>query len=217
MSGSEKLKQKEKDRFRVLQALYEAAEEVADGILLFTPQGVAPTVELDAPKVGQIFDYLEGEGLVETMAFGHTVRITHQGRMEVESYLRNPDRGTEHFNFGPLNFYGAVGVVQSGRENTATVTQNIGAEIQDVFSLIAQLRAEISKLPDELQAEAEAEITDLEDEIAKPIEKANRISRITTGLENINKLGTGVVKFGGVISQIASAFNIDLPGNIPPP
>lgn len=125
MSGSDQLQQKEKDRFRVLQAMYDKAEEVLEGIPFFTPQVVAPAVELDVLKVGQIFDYLEGEGLVETVAFGHTVTITHQGKMEVEAYLRNPDRGTEHFNFGPLNFYGPVGVVQSGRENTATVTQDL--------------------------------------------------------------------------------------------
>jgi hypothetical protein len=216
MSGLDQLKQKEKDRFKVLQAMYEAAEEVLDGIPFFTPEVVAPAVELDVLRVGQIFDYLEGEGLVETVAFGHTIVITHQGKMEVEAYLRNPERGTEHFNFGPLNFYGAVGVVQSGRENTATVTQNIGSDMQDILGLISQLRAEVSQLPSEVQEEARAELADLEDEIAKPIEKPNRIRKITASLESLVKLGGGIAKFGSVVNQIAAEAGIHLPGQLPP-
>ena len=70
------LKEKQRDRFRVLKGMYDASEEGNPGqIAMFTPDAVATSLGMDRAVVWRIFDYLAGEGLTEVMAsqldFGH--------------------------------------------------------------------------------------------------------------------------------------------------
>jgi hypothetical protein len=115
LTGADDLKRKQQARFAVLEALYESDGGAMSAI--FLPEKVAPALSMDVEEVQRIFTYLNGEGLIKIVTLGMGVMITHAGVVEVERYIENPERGTEHFNFSSLtqNFYSTVGVNQIWR------------------------------------------------------------------------------------------------------
>src|SRR6266536_2749222 len=86
--------EKQRKRYLLLLRIYELTDGDERKILMLeTPEG------LDEKEVMTIVDYLTGEGLVQRLADeAPLIRISHQGVVEVEQSLLNPQEPTEHFS-----------------------------------------------------------------------------------------------------------------------
>ncbi len=85
--------EKQKKRYSLLLKIYELTEGDENKIIqLDVPE------ELSTDEVQSAVDYLEGEGLVRSLADeGLLLEITHRGVVELEQSLLNPKESTEHF------------------------------------------------------------------------------------------------------------------------
>jgi hypothetical protein len=104
-----------------------------------------------------------------------TIRLTHEGRREMEATLRAPNDPTEHFPVPAIqqliqHFHGAVGVgAQTG--GTSNVEQHIGSSSQEVLQLLAEIRAAIPETATDMLEAA----NDLQEEISKKTPKPSRL------------------------------------------
>lgn len=152
----DRIEEKKRIRFILLQKLYQlldgnerASYRAGTFYKELSDLGIATN---DAQEA---FVWLQREGLAKQMGMG-TVAITHDGVREIEEAQDNPANGTDHFPLALIqnvNFYGTVGGVQTGSDNTMNVAQqfNAPAAIIDHF---ATIRREIEKLPPDKKADA---------------------------------------------------------------
>jgi DNA-binding MarR family transcriptional regulator len=136
--------QEEEKRFKLLNMLYELGEGKADKDV--EVYALTQRTLLTDREHRNALNYLEQEGLLEFPYDEEVfVRLTHQGRKEIEQALRKPPDGTEHFTTQVIqNFHGPVyGAVQGGGQgNTQQVSVSIDSQVdQAIIDLIAALRA----------------------------------------------------------------------------
>lgn len=157
--------EKEKKRYRFLLSLYELVEE-NNGDWISRPD-IIKRSGLDPRDAREAEDYLQGEGLldVKTMGPDGSIELTHQGMVEVEQSIKNPDRSTSHFQYPAIHqvtqhFHSAVGAVQTGNQNIANVNQTVGANTSEIIDLLRQARESFHQLPPTERQEA-TELADL--------------------------------------------------------
>ncbi|WP_437713055.1 hypothetical protein WMF45_45270 [Sorangium sp. So ce448] len=172
------LEQREGWRYAILRTLYEASG--GDQHRYFSLVEIGEHVGVPPEERELAWQYLIGEGLIRSAGMGPDllVFITHRGRVEIETSMKNPKDSTDHFRASVIqhvtnNFSGPVGAVQTGSNNVANVTQNVSTDVQ---VLLQQLRAHVDGLPDEKRGEA-IELVDGLDEQAKAPKKSKAIIR----------------------------------------
>ncbi|MGH7293634.1 MAG: hypothetical protein ACRELB_01815, partial [Polyangiaceae bacterium] len=162
--------QRDAERFRVLEALYELTGGRP------SPHAMVPFADVFQRagvtyEVGHMaFVYLQHERLV----IGHPehhLGITHAGIKERETAIRGEGRiGTPHFpqpvvNHVVQNFNAPVyGAVQTGDHNTAQVKNVAGAQVAELVPLLEQLHAHANNLPPEHREHAVGVVAKLREE-----------------------------------------------------
>jgi hypothetical protein len=84
------IQQEHRDRRRFLQRLYELTGGNEDKWIKIAMIG--KDLGFDPEKTQRIFQYLHGEGLVETHTVGGGIGITHGGIREVEDHPSQPEQ-----------------------------------------------------------------------------------------------------------------------------
>lgn len=107
------------------------------------------------------------------------------------------------------NFQGAVGTVQTGNNNTANVTMNLGTNAKEILDLIEELGNLANDLPENQKAKVIDQLEDLKEESRKPNPKASRVESI---LSTLWMHGGKAVELATKIAQLAKAFGVGLPG-----
>jgi hypothetical protein len=105
------------------------------------------------------------------------------------------------------NFFAPVGAVHTGVGNIAI--QNLGMGADEVANLIQRLRGLLPELPPESRIEAEEQLSDFEGEVRAPVPRQSRIKSFLLGLWNSGK---DVAEFAANLTQIATAYGVQLPG-----
>lgn len=127
-------------------------------------------------ELSEVSDYLANEGLITQQSDdGLLVRLEHRRIVEVENSITNPQSPTEHFSVQVINFNAPVGSVQTGNQSVANVTQNLGAEISDITTLLKELRQHIVDDTPEKQKEGLELLEGLETEVQSPNQSESRI------------------------------------------
>lgn len=90
------LEEKKAARFKLLRALYEFSG--GDQFKWAPLSDLGALAGLNEAQADLASEYLKSEGLLEYMAFGPLVGITHRGVKEVEDALEHPDRPTRYFS-----------------------------------------------------------------------------------------------------------------------
>lgn len=148
--------------------------------------------ELGIPRdeINGVTDHLDGEGLLEYVALGGQIAITHAGRKEVEDALATPDRPTRHFP--PINVIHIGSMVnsnlQQGTSGTATINAGSGLDIAALKAFVDVLQkrdAELGQLGDDAAAEARAERATLAAQAASPRPK---MEIVRSGLESLKHI-----------------------------
>lgn len=136
------IEEKHEQRYAVLRALYNLSS-ATEHIRIPFPQLVEAT-DLIPERVTRALNYLVAEMLAEWKKIGGFSGITHKGICEVEETMTCPNGDTEHFPVTVIqNFHAPVGAVQTGRDNTANVTQQFNLGTEEILQLINRLRETI--------------------------------------------------------------------------
>jgi hypothetical protein len=137
------MESKEKSRRAVLIKIYEHASGKGRFEVPFAE--VAKECGLAEEETDEICDYLEGEGLIELMAFGPMVALTHRGIVEVEKGISKQDRLTESQPQIVQHYYGSVGAVQNAEKSRAFINQGSGREGDQLDKNLIDLLLRISR------------------------------------------------------------------------
>jgi hypothetical protein len=197
-----------KRRFLFLQKVYE--ETQGDTNCMVGMDEIGRKLGMDDLTSGRIAQYLIDEGLLEAMALGGGIGIAHNGVLEVEEVLTNPDKPTEHFL--PLNIIHvhsmSNSVIQQGTTNS---TQNViitSDNIADLKSFLVDLKVALQKiqLSTESQNEVLAEIATLNAQTNSPKPKRTIIGEALKSLRSVLE---------GVAGNLATPlFQVTLPNLI---
>lgn len=124
--------------------------------------------------------------------------ITPSGRKALEQMQ------VSHFSPTQINqtFNAPVGAVQSGSGNVANVTQNIGANLSEITSLLEALRDNLPDLPEDARESAVDVLDSLQEEVdaSEPDEK--RINRYVRMLQRLSKGVGALTKWGGNLTTL---------------
>lgn len=186
-----------KERLRILKRTYTLTEpNLSNGV----PQTeLLQDLDLDHEQALRVLSALLHDGLMSRLQSSRW-RITDLGVEQIHGVRSTSASGG--IGSANLTFHGSVGAVQTGNHNTATVTMTIGPSAQDLSALLSQLRAQRDTIPAERRDEFDAEVDDLEGELAKPERKANWAAKVTSGLTRLTTLGTGASGLLKVVDEI---------------
>ena len=141
-------------RYRFPHALYE--ETGGDEQAIVNMLDIGNKIGVDQEITRVTFDYLRNEGLIEAIAFGGIIKISHLGVKEYEDSVSHPDAPTTHFL--PVNIVNNVISVQ-GNISGSQVQQsspNVRIQVQNALDLdqvgkwVSEMSAQIGTL--ELEA-----------------------------------------------------------------
>jgi len=123
--------EKDKKRYEILRWIFDEADGDESSFVDLRKLIDEKTDYSEANRLEREFetisDYLAGENLIKQIAEnGLFVQLTHQGVIEVEESIRNPEKPTEHFSVPVIQnfqytFNAPVGSVQQGNQNVANV------------------------------------------------------------------------------------------------
>lgn len=161
----------------------------------------------DRGDVDNVVEYLEGEGLLEYVAMGGEIGITHMGVVEVEQTLSDPEQGTVHFP-------AAVNIIHIEQMHGSQIQQgNVGSSQEGHFvsedtsqslrDLLVALRADLGNilLDDDDRSELEAELGTVEQQLGSSRPKAGTIR---ASIERVGQLLGKATTATGSAVQLAS-------------
>lgn len=173
------LEGKRKRRLEFMNALYELTNGSRTASVNMWALGEQLGWERSA--VDGTVEYLEGEGLLEFVALGGELVITHLGVLEVEQALGEPDQGTEHFP--PFNFIHVGSMVGSViQQSSPGATQQVevpsGEALMQLRALVSELRNDVLPaldIGDEDRRELEAELASADVQLGSSRPKGEQI------------------------------------------
>jgi hypothetical protein len=187
-----------KKRFQFLHRLYERTEGNEREMINMWELG--NELGFDRAETDRISQYLVGEYLMEYAAQGGIIAITHQGVIEVEDALSNPEEPTQYFP--PVNIINIHHMQNSQiQQGTVESTQSQHIELKtknDIFEFVELVK---SKLPDlslnaEDMAEIEADINTVQSQISSSRPKKSILREC---LSSMQRLLEGIA--GSVVAQ----------------
>jgi len=116
MNDVAKINDIKKKRFQYLKKVWDKTD--GDKYVSVDMFETGKELGFDIELTQKIYQYLNGEGLLEATAIGSSIGITHCGVKEVEQALEHPDEPTEHFlPFNIINVIGNNNTILSNSNN----------------------------------------------------------------------------------------------------
>lgn len=182
MSTSELVLKRQQNRYKILKAVYDAGSNE------YTPVNfseIGKHLGLTREEINDAERYLVGERLVRLFDDQDGVCLTHQGILEVEASVSEPNKATTHFQPQVTQYYyGTIGAVQNASHSVATVNQNIGASTPELLQILSELRECLQKamLSSEQRTEALELVDSIEDETKSSSPKQSKIKAFVKSL-----------------------------------
>ena len=195
MATADQVKEWQALRGRVLNALWDA--ENRHGIIPVRVSALLDAIgnpALTPEQTERLFRQLSQDGLISDLGFGSVeasaIRLTTEGRYEVERWLSEPDNGTEHlelpanqaFHIGTMNVTGPV--LQGSTANN--VTTSYGVSSKELLELVAQFRQLLTaaELSTDDREGLEADLDVLEEEAGSAQPRPQRVRPILRRLKD---------------------------------
>lgn len=164
------IQEKKKQRFQFLEKLYESTNGSSSGIVMMYELG--QELNFDRNTTSNVVEYLTGELLIEPRTLGGGISITHNGILEIEAALENPNRPTQHFPaINIINIENMNGSsIQQGTVNSTQIMEFKSEKIPTLKELIQHLenvKHEI-KISNQAKQEFIAEIETLKSQSNSP-------------------------------------------------
>ena len=200
-----------KQRFLYLKKAYEITS--GDPSYMFNMFELGKEIGFDSDLSRKLAQYLINEGLLEARALGGAIGISHQGVVEVEEALTNPNKSTEHFL--PVNIINVQtmtnSVIQQGSNQSSQSVDITSKGINDLKSFISELKTSIDKLQLEAEKHSEllSEIATLEAQANSPKPKVSIIGETLVTIRSILEGVAGNIAsplFQTVLPQLIASF-----------
>jgi len=142
---------------------------------------------LTGDEFDNVTGYLMGEGLIELQSFDQDFAITHQGVVEVEAAIKNPDRATEHF--APVNVTYIQNMhnsqLQQGTHGSTQTGTFAAADSETMKRFVDLLKSELPGLPldNDDKGEIQGDVGTIEAQIASSRPKRDIIGMCYTGIK----------------------------------
>jgi hypothetical protein len=204
METTMNLQEKKMNRFLFLKKIYETTNgERHAGIGV---DELAADFKMEIKEAQNIIDYLCEEGLLRRIAM-RIVGISHEGVLEVEEALSNPDQATDHFlpfnviNIGQMH----NSTLMQGNTNSSLTSITISKTTSgNITELIKMLKKDIDKLGllAEDQGDLNAEINTMEAQLKSSKPKTNILKECLITTRSILEKAAGGVVAHGIIAHI---------------
>lgn len=203
------LEQKKKNRFLFLEALYNDSN--GDSGATFDMWEVGNELKFERDEISRIVDYLIGENLIESVALGGMISLTHWGIKEVEQVLENPDKPTEHFL--PINVIN-IGTMANSTLQQATSHSIINFQLNETkTTALDTILKSLNDIKDslniskELRGELLSEIQTLEIQRQSPKPKGSIIGEALKSVRTILESVTGNAMTPIIVEQITQLLS----------
>ncbi len=157
------LEEKKRKRLEYMNSLYRATNGSTYATVDMWELG--EELDWENAEIDHTVEYLEAEGLLQYVAMGGMIGITHAGVMEVEQSLSRPEVPTEHFppSVNIMHVQQMVGSqIQQGTAASSQQLEYVSPEsVEGIRDLIRQLREDVLPVVDldaDEQEELEAEL-----------------------------------------------------------
>lgn len=196
----------QKNRFSFLRHLYETTKGRRDVMVsLFE---IAAEIGIDKGEEGPLADYLEGEGLLDFVTLQGNICITHEGIIQVEKALTQPDKATDYFP--PVNVI-HVETMNNSQIQQATIESiqvfNLNEnKISAIEKFLGDLRKNTAELDlgKDLLSELEAEMSTIDAQINSPKPKSGILKATLLSIKTILEGAAGSVIASQLIEQLSS-------------
>lgn len=210
----DRLAQKQENRFKFLNRLY----EITDGHRMATENAFKLGQELgfSEEEADNIVGYLDGEGLIECRTIDGEISISHRGVLEIEQAHRRPEKETEHFpprvsiiNIGTVkNSQIQQGTINSHQHQTISSSADIEAIILELLACLKK-----SQLSEDQVAIAESNADIVLSQAKLPPEKRDTglVEKAWGRLDKVMKLASAATMAYKAAKAISGHFGIELP------
>jgi hypothetical protein len=201
---TEELEAIKRKRFEYLHLLYKTAQGRYD-VLVHTWE-LGGEIGLTRDETERVVDYLRNERLIRTLTFDK-VAITHQGVLQIEQALSQPDKPTDYFP--PVNIINVQQMVNSQiQQGTYQSTQTADFsqdDLEEVTNFVNSLKGQLSEfgLVPEKEVEAQAEIASVEAQLKSPRPKSSIIKECLLSLRSILEGMAGNAAAALLLQQLA--------------
>lgn len=189
----DRIEQKRAQRLKFLHRLYEVTDgALHTGVVMWE---LGAELGFSREETESVCDYLEGEGLADSIALGGTIGITHRGVVEVEEAISHPGEPTRYFPAAQVVFNVQSinnSQVQVGSHNTQTGAINSADVLADVRILVAEYKRQRETIAFATPADAidaDAEVEAIEAQLKK---SSPRLSAIGDSLKSLKGLVSAI-------------------------
>lgn len=198
------LNELKKKRFLFLKMLYEVTG--GDRFKGVSQEDMASELGLDKQIANNIVDYLADEGLIKRLTM-HAIGITHEGVVEMEAAISNPEEPTEHFL--PVNIINVGQMVNSNiMQDSSHSIQNVNivSSIQrdDVKKFLAELKENMQNLnlSETAENDISAEISTIESQLTSSKPKGSILKECLSSIRSILEKAAGGVLAHTLITKL---------------
>ena len=195
-----------RNRFQFLKKLYEITE--GNALCSVNMWELGNELEFIRQTTEQIVQFLVGENLVKYFTLGGNIAITHQGIVQVEKALSEPDKPTLYFP--PINIINVQNMVgsqiQQGTSESNQTYSSSTSDYKDVFGFIMELEGKLDELQlDSSDAqEISADVSTIESQIKSSRPKNLIIKESLKSIRNILEGTTGSVIASMFLEKLSS-------------
>lgn len=191
------------DRRRFMTAMFEATGGSRDkGVNMW---GFGETLGMNRRTTNNTVDFLEGEALIEYVALGGEIVLTHAGIREVEDALAEPEKPTAHLP-------SAVNIIHVDQMMGSQISQG-SVDSSQAFQMSAEIRPTITSLVQEVrqllpelgldpedESEMSAELATIDSQLGSSRPKRRPIR---DAVERVAELLTSAASVGGATAKAA--------------
>jgi hypothetical protein len=182
-------------RGRFLNALWDAEHAGVDYANVSDLLRTAGAPDLPPHRVERLITNLSDDGLIDGITYAEgpaqQIRLTGQGRYEVEQWLAQPDRPTQHlqlpanqvFNIHSMKVTGTV--MQGSTATNVSTTATSGASGDALQRVVAEFRRliEATDLSDQDREDIDADLEIVEEEASSPHPRPQRVRAVLRRLQ----------------------------------
>lgn len=193
------IQKKKEDRFKFLHKLYEISAGRTN--VMVNGEDIGKDLGFDRSYSSEIYYYLNDEGLTEPMGAGIRLTLTHNGVIEVEEALSEPNEPTAYFP--PVN------IIQIDKMSGRTIQQGTNNSTINIISnnTLNQVKKYIETLTDfinnqvenaELKNELKADVETIKQQLQSPKPKSSIIKATLLSTKDVL-----IGAMGGVLGTLA--------------
>ena len=169
--------------FLILEKIYTSSR--ASSKVFFNMWDLGKLLNIEENITRNSIEYLVAEGLLEYVALGGILRITHQGIKEFEQSKESPDKPTQHFTA-----YNQINITTMNNSNfkQGILPEHVGAQSFDneqLIYLIEFIESKQKNLPDSIKIDCFNQINIVKNEVNQ---ESPQISKIKGALRILNAL-----------------------------